>query len=70
MRIDVKKVNEALLKSGISYDGFAEKFGIHRTYVYNVVNGIAEPGRKFFGAWYKFCKAYELDFMGFFIFDD
>ncbi|MBP3348548.1 MAG: helix-turn-helix transcriptional regulator [Clostridia bacterium] len=70
MLLDISKAREALFNCGISYADFAKRFGIHRSYLYNAMNGIATPGRKFFAAWARFCRLYELDFLDFIIFDE
>ena len=70
MKLDIKKAKEVLEKYNISGTDFALRFGIHRSYVYNAMNGTVTPGRKFFAAWAKLCKLYELDFIDFIIFED
>ncbi len=70
MELDMKKVKEILDAENISYNDFAIKFGIHRSFIYNAVNGAATPGRKFFAAWARFCKLYELNFLDYIIFHD
>ena len=70
MRLNISKAKKALFEADLSYADFATRYGIHRSYLYNAFDGVAMPGRKFFGAWAKFCKDYNLDFLDFFIFED
>lgn len=70
MNLNMNKVKEILEKEGISNSDFAKRFGIHRSYVYNAISGVAVPGRKFFAAWASFCKIYGLNFMDFIVFND
>lgn len=70
MNLNMKKVKEIMKKEGISNSDFAKRFGIHRSYVYNAISGVAIPGRKFFAAWASFCKIYGLNFMDFIEFND
>lgn len=70
MNLNIKKAREILCKYNISSSDFAARFGIHRSYVYNALNGVATPGRKFFAAWAKFCRLFELDFLDFIDFED
>lgn len=70
MNLNIEKARDILNKYGISGTEFAQRFGIHRSYVYNAMNGVATPGRKFFAAWAKFCKLFGLDFLDFIIFDE
>lgn len=70
MNLDVKKAKKVLDNYGITGSEFALRFGIHRSYVYNTMNGTATAGRKFFAAWAKFCKLFGLEFLDFIIFDE
>lgn len=70
MNLNIKKAKEILCKYNITSSDFAARFGIHRSYVYNALNGTATPGRKFFAAWAKFCRLFELDFLDFIDFEE
>lgn len=70
MNLNIQKAKEVLEKYEISGTDFAARFGIHRSYVYNAMNGTVTPGRKFFAAWAKFCKLFDLNFLDFIIFDE
>ncbi len=70
MRLDTEKAKTVLEENEVTLNDFAMRFGIHRSYAYNVMNGTVEAGRKFFAAWAKFCRLFELDFLSFFIFDE
>lgn len=70
MNLNIKKAREILCRYNITSSDFAARFGIHRSYVYNALNGTATPGRKFFAAWAKFCRLFELDFLDFIDFEE
>ena len=70
MNLNIQKAKETLNKYNISGTDFAARFGIHRSYVYNAMNGNATPGRKFFAAWAKFCRLFGLNFLDYIEFDD
>lgn len=70
MNLNIKKAKETLYKYNITSSDFATRFGIHRSYVYNTLNGVATPGRKFFAAWAKFCRLFGLNFLDFIDFED
>lgn len=70
MRLDIAMVKAALFKCGRQYRDIAKQYGIHFSYIYNAVSGKAEPGRKFFGFWARFCRDNNLDFLDFVIFED
>ena len=70
MNLNVTKVKQTLDALRISKNDFSIKFGIHRSYLYNVLNGTVVAGRKFFAAWAKFCNLFELNFIDYFDFDD
>lgn len=70
MNLNIQKAKETLNKYNISGTDFAARFGIHRSYVYNAMNGNVTPGRKFFAAWAKFCRLFGLNFLDYIEFDD
>ncbi len=70
MNLNIQKVRDILNNYGITGIQFSRRFGIHSSYVYNALNGNVVPGRKFFAAWAKFCKLYELNFLDYIDFDE
>ncbi len=70
MNLNMQKVKQALEENNVTGTQFAIRFGIHRSFVYNAMSGAVTPGRKFFAAWAKFCKVFELNFLDFIDFEE